>query len=91
MKVRVYDISSISHMLMHNGVPCDKYTATVKIGIVGKVGWATGTWYLCVYAPTERALEQKLDRFRTNEIVEIGAEHVDNLYNGGRKYGKTNN
>ena len=36
MKVRVYDISSISHMLMHDGVPCDKYTATVKIGIVGK-------------------------------------------------------
>lgn len=88
MKVRVYDISSISHMLMHDGVPCDKYTATVKIGIVGKVGWATGTWYMRVYARTERALEQKLNRFRTDDIVEID---TDNLYNGGRKYGKTNN
>ena len=88
MKVRVYDISSISHMLMHDGVPCDKYTATVKVGIVGKVGWASGTWYLRVYARTERALEQKLNRFRTDDIVEID---TDNLYNGGRKYGETNN
>lgn len=88
MKVRVYDISSISHMLMHDGVPCDKYTATVKVGIVGKVGWASGTWYLRVYARTERALEQKLNRFRTDDIVEID---TNNLYNGGRKYGETNN
>ena len=88
MKVRVYDISSISHVLMHDGVPCDKYTATVKVGIVGKVGWATGTWYMRVYARTERALEQKLNRFRTDDIVEID---TDNLYNGGRKYGETNN
>lgn len=88
MKVRVYDISSISHMLMHDGVPCDKYTATVKVGIVGKVGWASGTWYLRVYARTERALEQKLNRFRTDDVVEID---TDNLYNGGRKYGETNN
>lgn len=87
MKVRVYDISSISHMLMHDGVPCDKYTATVKVGIVGKVGWATGTWYMRVYARTEHALEQKLNRFRTDDIVEID---TDNLYNGGRKYGETN-
>lgn len=88
MKVRVYDVSSISHMLMHDGVPCDKYTATVKVGIVGKVGWATGTWYMRVYARTENALEQKLNRFRTDDIVEID---TDNLYNGGRKYGETNN
>lgn len=88
MKVRVYDISSISHVLMHDGVPCDKYTATVKVGIVGKVGWATGTWYMPVYARTERALEQKLNRFRTDDIIEID---TDNLYNGGRKYGETNN
>lgn len=88
MKVRVYDISSISHMLMHDGVPCDKYTATVKVGIVGKVGWASGTWYLRVYARTERALEQKLNRFRTDDVVEID---TDNLYNGGRKYGETKN
>ena len=87
MKVRVYDISSISHMLMHDGVPCDKYTATVKVGIVGKVGWATGTWYMRVYARTEHALEQKLNRFRTDDMVEID---TDNLYNGGRKYGETN-
>lgn len=91
MKVRVYDISSISHMLMHDGVQCDKYTATVKVGIIGKTGWASATWYLRVYARTEHALEQKLKRFRTNEIVEIGAEHVDNLYNGGRKYAETQN
>ena len=88
MKVRVYDVSSISHMLMHDGVPCDKYTATVKVGIVGKVGWASGTWYLRVYARTERALEQKLNRFRTDDVVEID---TDNLYNGGRKYGETHN
>jgi hypothetical protein len=88
MKVRVYDISSISHMLMHDGVPCDKYTATVKVGIVGKVGWASGTWYLRVYARTERALEQKLNRLRTDDVVEID---TDNLYNGGRKYGETHN
>lgn len=88
MKVRVYDISSILHMLMHDGVPCDKYTATVKVGIVGKVGWASGTWYLRVYARTERALEQKLNRFRTDDFVEID---TDNLYNGGRKYGETHN
>lgn len=88
MKVRVYDISSISHMLMHDGVLCDKYTATVKVGIVGKVGWASGTWYLRVYARTERALEQKLNRFRTDDVVEID---TDNLYNGGRKYGETKN
>ena len=88
MKVRVYDISSISHMLMHDGVPCDKYTATVKVGIVGKAGWATGTWYMRVYARTEHALEQKLNRFRTDDIVEID---TDNLYNGRRKYGETNN
>lgn len=87
MKVRVYDVSSISHMLMHDGVPCDKYTATVKVGIVGKVGWASGTWYLRVYARTEHALEQKLNRFRTDDVVEID---TDNLYNGGRKYGETN-
>lgn len=88
MKVRVYDVSSISHMTMQDGVPCDKYTATVKIGVVGKVGWASGTWYLRVYARTEHALEQKLKRFRTDGTVEIG---TDNLYNGGRKYGETNN
>lgn len=88
MKVRVYDVSSISHMTMHDGIPCDKYTATVKVGIVGKVGWATGTWYKRVYARTERALEQKLNRFRTDDVVEID---TDNLYNGGRKYGETNN
>ena len=88
MKVRVYDISSISHMLMHDGVPCDKYTATVKVRIVGKVGWASGTWYLRVYARTERALVQKLNRLRTDDVVEID---TDNLYNGGRKYGETKN
>lgn len=88
MKVRVYDISSISHLLMHDGVPCDKYTATVKVGIVGKTGWASATWYMRVYARTERALEQKLNRFRTDDIVEID---TDNLYNGGLKYGETHN
>lgn len=88
MKVRIHDISSISHMTMHDGVSCDKYTATVKVGIVGKSGWATATWYMRVYARTERALEQKLNRFRTDDIVDID---TDNLYNGGRKYGETNN
>ncbi len=91
MKVRVHDVSSISHMTMHNGAPCDKYTATVKVGIVGRQGWGGGTWYLRVYARTEHALEQKLKRFRTDDIVEIGGEHIDNMYNGGRKYGGTQN
>lgn len=91
MKVHVHDISSISHMTYHNGKPCDKYTATVKVGIVGRQGWGGGTWYLRVYARTERALEQKLNQFCTNDIVEIGEEHVENMYNGGRKYGGTQN
>lgn len=91
MKVHVHDISSISHMIRQRGKPCDKYTATVKVGIVGRQGWGSGTWYLRVYARTEHALEQKLNRFRTNDIVEIGEEHVENMYNGGRKYGDTQN
>lgn len=78
-------------MTYHNGKPCDKYTATVKVGIVGRQGWGGGTRYMRVYARTERALEQKLNRFRTNEIVEIGEEHVENMYNGGRKYGNAQN
>lgn len=91
MKIRIHDISSISHMTMHDGIPCDKYTATVKVGIVGRQGWGGGTWYLRVYARTVNALEQKLKRFRTDKTLEIGEAEVGNLYNGGRKYGKTNN
>lgn len=89
IKARVHEISSTSHLTYHNGEPCNKYTATVKLGIVNTPGWA-GTWFLCVYARTERALDRKLCRFRTDAVLELSEQELNNMYHGGRGYGWKN-
>ena len=84
MKLLVKDISSISHMIYHNGKPCNKYTATVGLVTVGAIGYHR--YYLCLYARTEAVLERKLDRYRTDELIDIPVE--DLIDKRGRKYGQ---
>lgn len=86
---RVRDISSISHMTLHNGQPCDKYTATVKICQVGYTGAGLHSWYLVLYADTIAQLESDLNVYRTDEIVNVPAEFL--VDKGGKPYGKARN
>ena len=71
-------------MIYHNGKPCNKYTATVSLVTVGLVGYQR--YYLCLYGRTEAILERKLDRYRTDELIDVPEE--DLLDKRGRKYGK---
>lgn len=82
---RVRDISTISHMTVHNGIPYDKYTATVKFCSVGIRGKGQG-WYLVLYAQTEQKLEEILDKYRTDEVVRVSTTNL--IDRGGRKYGE---
>lgn len=79
----VRDVSTISHMTMHNGVPCDKYTATVKICQIGYTGAGLHSWYLVLYAKTEKSLEKKLDKYRRPELV-VSVPRADLVDRGGR-------
>lgn len=84
---RVRDVSSISHLVYHNGKPCDMYTATVKICQTGYTGAGFHSWYLVLYADTEQELEYILDDYRIEERITVP---VDNLVDKrGCSYGKT--
>ena len=85
MQVHINDISTVSHMTYHDGKPCDLYTATVVCTLVG-YGVGSRRRYLCVYARTEQALENKLKKYRTDDIIDITGE---NLYDrNGRLHGE---
>lgn len=87
MRMHVNSISSISHQLMADGLPCDRYIAFVKVSKRGLTGDGTFTGYLHIYGQTPTALQKQLQRFQT-EWVDIDLK-TDELYvkNGGR-YGK---
>ena len=86
---RVRDISSISHLLCHNGKPCDMYTATVKICQTGYTGAGFHSWYLVVYGDTVQDVESQLEEYRLESRVIVP---VKNLYDKrGCPYGKARN
>lgn len=88
MRVHVNDISSISHITYHNGMPCNKYTATITVTQVGGLP-GRRRWYLRIYANTETALMAKLSKYTTDNVINIP---TSNLYdNMGVQYGKTRN
>lgn len=89
LRGRIRDVSSISHMTYHNGQPCDKYTATVKICQLGYQGAGLHSWYLILYGRTIAELEKKLEPYRTPEIIEIDTK--DLVDKGGHPYGKARN
>lgn len=89
LRGRIRDISSISHMLCHNGKPCNKYTATVKICQIGYQGAGIHSWYLILFGRTVNELEKKLEPYRTPEIIEIDTKNL--VDKGGHPYGKTRN
>lgn len=88
MHVIFKSVSSISHMTYHNGAPCDKYVAIVRVRPLKRTGWGiTDNLYLHVFAPTESALCRKLNQFRTESTVEIGTENL--FKTRGIAYGTT--
>ena len=83
---RVRDVSTISHLVYHNGQPCDKYTATVKICQIGYTGAGLHSWYLVLYGDTEREVELFLDDYRFDSLVTVPTDKL--VDKGGRPYGK---
>lgn len=61
MRGRVMDISTVSHLLMKGGKPCDNYTATIKV----RVGTYLSvlTFYYIVTAKTAEQVEKELDKY----------------------------
>lgn len=86
---RVRDISSVSHLICHNGEPCDKYTATVKICQTGYTGAGLHSWYLILYADTKRELEYMLDDYRLEARIVVPVENL--VDKRGCPYGKARN
>ena len=84
---RVRDVSSISHLVCHNGKPCDMYTATVKICQTGYTGAGLHSWYLVLYGDTEREVELFLDDYRLDFLVTVPTDKL--VDKGGHPYGKT--
>lgn len=61
MRGKVMEISSVSHLLMKDGKPCDKYTATIK----HRVGTYMSilTFYYIVTEKTAEQVEKELDKY----------------------------
>nr|DAI32346.1 MAG TPA: hypothetical protein [Caudoviricetes sp.] len=75
MRVKVGTISSISHVLMENGTPCDKYVATVKVLRLGR-NVLSRVHYLRVYGRTELAVERKLKQYRTDQPMDVSKQEL---------------
>lgn len=82
MKVRVVNISSISHQLMSDCVPCDRYIAFVCVHPVRTAG--ISRLYLRVYANTPAALHKLLRRYQTEYVLEVDENDLFNSQ--GEKY-----
>lgn len=79
MKLQIIGISSISHMTIHNGKPCDKYTATIYLH-----GVKTEYWVLTVFAKTKATLEIKIANLREKEYITIKDNRPDVMRLTGR-------
>lgn len=55
------EISTVSHLLLKDGKPCDKYTATIKV----RVGTYLSvlTFYYIVTEKTAAQVEKELDKY----------------------------
>ena len=70
MRVHINDISTVSHMTYHNGQPCDMYTCTVSCTL-GGFGQGVRRRYIVVYGNTESELDRKVNKYRTEHIVDV--------------------
>lgn len=61
MRGKVMEISSVSHLVLKDGKPCDNYTATIKV----RVGTYLSvlTFYYIVTAKTAAEVEKELDKY----------------------------
>lgn len=74
MRGKVMDISTVSHLLMKDGKPCDKYTATIKV----RVGTYLSvlTFYYIVTAKTKAAVEKELDKYEQGQIYNFDSSKL---------------
>ena len=77
MKVHINDISSVSHMIYHNGEPCDLYTCTISCTLVG-FGNGMRRRYIVLYGRSEADLERQVKKYRTEAILDVpGRQLID--------------
>ena len=69
MKAKVMEISTISHLSMKDGVPCDNYTATISLRVVTQK--AVLKYYYIVIRRTMVAVQKEIDRYELWETYDF--------------------